>query len=171
MPPAERALLTERFGREIFPSLTPRAITVAPGFPVQVLPGLVLLLAVLLRDGEDGPMHLAVVKLPERLPRFLPVTGGSDLIPLEEVVRANVGALYPGRQVVEAHLFRLTRAAELDLDEDRAGNLLQAIEEAVGRRAVECGDADRGGADGCRPRCGSGCSGSFASSPARKPVP
>ncbi len=134
--PAERALLTERFGREIFPSLAPRAITAAPGFPVQVLPGLVLLLAVLLRDGEDGPMHLAVVKLPERLPRFLPVTGGSDLIPLEEVVRANVGALYPGRQVVEAHLFRLTRAADLELVEDRAGNLLQAIEEAVGRRAA-----------------------------------
>ena len=133
---AERALLVERFSREIFPSLAPRAITAAPGFPVQVLPGLALLLAVLLRDGEEGPTHLAVVKLPERLPRFLPVTGGSDLIPLEEVVRANVGALYPDRRVVEAHLFRLTRAADLELAEDRAGNLLQAIEEAVGRRAV-----------------------------------
>jgi polyphosphate kinase len=134
--PPERALLVERFRREIFPSLTPRAITTAPGFPVQVLPGLALLLAVLLRDGDDGPIHLAVVKLPERLPRFLPVTGGSDLIPMEEVVRANLGALYPDRQVVEAHLFRLTRAADLELAEDRAGNLLQAIEEAVGRRAV-----------------------------------
>jgi polyphosphate kinase len=134
--PAERALLTERFNREIFPSLAPRAITVAPGFPVQVLTGLALLLAVLLRDGADGPTHLAVVKLPERLPRFLPVTGGADLIALEEVVRENIGALYPGRQVLEAHLFRLTRAADLELVEERAGNLLQAIEEAVGRRAV-----------------------------------
>jgi polyphosphate kinase len=134
--PAERALLTERFRREIFPSLAPRAITAAPGFPVQVLPGLELLLAVILRDGEDGPSHLAVVKLPERLPRFLPVTGGGDLIALEEVVRANVGALYPDRRVAEAHLFRLTRAADLELEEDRAGNLLQAIEEAVGRRSA-----------------------------------
>jgi len=134
--PADRAVLVERFQREIFPSLAPRAITAAPGFPVQVLPGLALLLAVLLRDGDDGPTHLAVVKLPERLPRFLPVTGGSDLIPLEAVVRANVGALYPDRRVVEAHLFRLTRAADLELAEDRAGNLLHAIEEAVGRRAA-----------------------------------
>jgi polyphosphate kinase len=133
--PAERALLGERFRREIFPSLAPRAITAAPGFPVQVLPGLELLLAVILRDGDAGPSHLAVVRLPERLPRFLPVTGGGDLIPIEEVVRANVGALYPDRQVAQAHLFRLTRAADLELAEDRAGNLLQAIEEAVGRRA------------------------------------
>jgi polyphosphate kinase len=134
--PAERALLTERFRREIFPSLAPRAITAAPGFPVQVLPGLELLLAVILRDGEEGPSHLAVVKVPDRLPRFLPVTGGSDLIPIEEVIRANVGALYPDRRVTGAHLFRLTRAADLELEEDRAGNLLQAIEEAVGRRAA-----------------------------------
>jgi polyphosphate kinase len=134
--PADRALLAERFRREIFPSLTPRAITAAPGFPVQVLPGLELLLAVILRDGDEGPTHLAVVKLPERLPRFLPVTGGSDLIPIEDVVRANVGAVYPDRRVIEAHLFRLTRAADLELAEDRAGHLLQAIEEAVGRRAA-----------------------------------
>jgi polyphosphate kinase len=133
---AERAVLTERFRREIFPSLAPRAITAAPGFPVQVLPGLELLLAVLLRDSDDGPSHLAVVKLPERLSRFLPVTGGGDLIPIEEVVRANVGSLYPDRRVAEAHLFRLTRAADLELAEERAGNLLQAIEEAVGRRAA-----------------------------------
>jgi polyphosphate kinase len=134
--PAERALLAERFRREIFPSLAPRAITAAPGFPVQVLPGLELLLAVILRDGDEGPSHLAVVKVPDRLSRFLPVTGGSDLIPIEEVIRANVGALYPDRRVTEAHLFRLTRAADLELEEDRAGNLLQAIEEAVGRRAA-----------------------------------
>jgi polyphosphate kinase len=133
---AERALLAERFRREIFPSLAPRAITAAPGFPVQVLPGLELLLAVILRDGDHGPTHLAVVKLPDRLPRFLPVTGAGDLIPIEDVVRANVGAVYPDRQVVEAHLFRLTRAADLELVEERAGNLLQAIEEAVSRRAA-----------------------------------
>jgi polyphosphate kinase len=100
------------------------------------MPHLVLLLAVVLRDGDGGPVHQAFVKLPERLPRFLPVTGGGDLITLEEVVRANVGALYPDRRILEAHLFRITRAADLELAEDRSGNLLQAIEEAVGRRAA-----------------------------------
>lgn len=132
----ERALLEDRFRREIFPSLAPRAITAAPGFPVPVMPHLVLLLAVVLRDGDTGPVHQAFVKLPERLPRFLRVSSASDLVSLEEVVRANVGALYPDRRLIEAHLFRITRAADIELAEDRSGNLLQAIEEAVGRRAA-----------------------------------
>ncbi len=131
-----RAVLEERFRREIFPLITPRAITVSPGFPVAVMPQLALLLAVLLQDAETGPTHVAYLRLPERLPRFLPVPDSDDRIALEEVIRANLGALYPRRQVDGAWPFRITRAAELELEEEEAGNLLQAIEESVQRRVL-----------------------------------
>lgn len=136
LDPASRALLEAQFRHEIFPLLTPRAITVSPGFPVPLMPQLTLLLAVVLQDVQAGPLHFAYLRLPERLPRLLPVPGSSDLIPLEEVVRANLQLLYPGRVMEGAWLFRLTRAAELDLSDEDAGDLLQAVEESVGRRAL-----------------------------------
>jgi polyphosphate kinase len=70
------------------------------------------------------------------LPRFLPIEGTGDRITIEEVVRANLDSLYSRRQVEGAWLFRLTRAADLELEEEDAGNLLQAIEESVQRRAL-----------------------------------
>ena len=136
LPDAARAALEGRFRREIFPLITPRAITVSPGFPVAVMPQLSLLIAVQLQDAETGPTHVAYLRVPDRLPRFLPVEGTRDLIPIEEVVRANLESLYSRRQVEGAWMFRLTRAAELELEEEEAGNLLQAIEESVQRRAL-----------------------------------
>ncbi len=135
LTPTSRALLEVQFQREIYPLLTPRAITVSPGFPVAVMPHLTLLMAVVLQDAGAGPMHFAYLRLPERIPRFLPIPDSTDLILLEEVVRANLQLVYPERQIEGAWLFRLTRAAELDLADEDAGNLLQAIEESVGRRA------------------------------------
>jgi len=134
--PTSRALLQEQFQREIFPLVTPRAITVSPGFPVPVMPHLNPLIAVILHDGQTGPAHFAYLRLPDRIPRFLPVPDSNDLILLEEVVRNNLRLVYPDRRIEGAWLFRLTRAAELDLSDEDAGNLLQAIEESVGRRAV-----------------------------------
>ncbi|HEX6106843.1 MAG TPA: polyphosphate kinase 1 [Gemmatimonadales bacterium] len=128
--------LGAQFRREIFPLLTPRAITVSPGFPVAVMPQLSLLLAVLLHDPDTGPTHVAYLRLPDRLPRFLTVPGTSDRIAIEEVVRANLEPLYPRRAIQGAWVFRLTRAADLELEEEDAGNLLQAIEESVRRRAL-----------------------------------
>ena len=129
---ASRDRLMERFHREIFPLLTPRAITMSPGFPVPLLPHLTLCLAVSLPD-EAGPTHFAYLRIPDRVPRFLPLDGG-EVTPVEDVVRANAAAFYPERSVGGAHLFRLTRAAEIDLDEEESGDLLQAIGEAVGGR-------------------------------------
>ena len=136
LSPTSRALLQAQFQREIFPLVTPRAITVSPGFPVPVMPHLTPLIAVMLHDGQTGPAHFAYLRLPDRIPRLLPVPDSSDLIPLEEVVRQNLHLVYPDRRIEGAWLFRLTRAAELDLSDEDAGNLLQAIEESVGRRAV-----------------------------------
>ena len=131
-----RAALEDQFRREIFPLITPRAITVSPGFPVAVMPQLSLLLAVLLQDAETGPTHVAYLRFPERLPRFLAVPGTGDRIAIEEVVRANLEPLYPRRRIEGAWPFRITRAADLELQEQESGNLLQAIEESVGRRAL-----------------------------------
>jgi polyphosphate kinase len=136
LPDPARAGLESRFRREIFPLITPRAITVSPGFPVAVMPQLSLLVAVLLQDSETGPTHVAYLRVPDRLPRFLPIEGTGDRITIEEVVRANLDSLYSRRQVEGAWLFRLTRAADLELEEEDAGNLLQAIEESVQRRAL-----------------------------------
>jgi polyphosphate kinase len=136
LTPTTRALLQEQFQREIFPLVIPRAITVSPGFPVPVMPHLNPLIAVMLHDGQTGPAHFAYLRLPDRIPRFLPVPDTDDLILLEEVVRNNLHLVYPERRIGGAWLFRLTRAAELDLSDEDAGNLLQAIEESVGRRAV-----------------------------------
>ena len=130
-----RALLQAQFQREIFPLVMPRAITVSPGFPVPLMPHLTPLIAVMLQDGQTGPAHFAYLRLPERVPRFLPVPDSNDVILLEDVVRANLNLVYPERRIEGAWLFRLTRAAELDLSDEDAGNLLQAIEESVGRRA------------------------------------
>jgi polyphosphate kinase len=136
LSPTSRAMLEARFQREIFPLLTPRAITVSPGFPVPVMPNLTPLLAVVLQDSRTGPLHFAYLRIPERVPRFMPVPDSSDLIPIEDVIRANLHLVYPDRRIEGAWLFRLTRAAELDLSDEDAGNLLQAIEESVGRRAL-----------------------------------
>jgi polyphosphate kinase len=132
--PDDRDRLTERFHREIQPLLTPRAITMSPGFPVPVLPHLALCLAVLLHDDRTGPSHLAYLRMPERLPRFLPTGVTGELIAIEELVRANAAAIYPERGVESAHLFRLTRAGDYELDDEGSGDLLQAVEEAVGQR-------------------------------------
>lgn len=128
---AERDSLRQLFRDEVLPLLTPRAITVSPGHPFPTVPPLTLAFAVMLGD-ETGPAHYAYLKLPPEVPRFLETPGG--FLPLEELVRAELHQVYPDRSVSGAWLFRITRLSDLDLDESRAGNLLQAMEEDLDRR-------------------------------------
>lgn len=131
--PAQEALRA-LFAAELLPVLTPRAVTMSPGHPFPLIPQLVLTFGVVLQDVRTGPVHFASLPLKLRLDRFLPVPGSSDLIPVEEVVRANIQAFYRDRPVEGAWLFRITRAAELEFSDEEAGDLLQAIEEEVKRR-------------------------------------
>ncbi len=133
---SERDTLRARFRSEFFPLLTPRAITMSPGHPFPLIPSLTLSLAVALQGEATGPIHFAYMRLPSVLPRFVELPGGGDLIPIEQVVTANLGALYPGRRVEEVALFRVTRAGDLELEEAGAGDLLQAIEEELDQRTV-----------------------------------
>jgi polyphosphate kinase len=93
-------------------------------------------MAVALQGEATGPLHFAYVRLPSALPRFVELPAGGDLIPIEEIVTANLGTLYPGRRVEEVALFRVTRAGDLELEEAGAGDLLQALEEELDQRTV-----------------------------------
>ena len=131
---AARAALARHFEAEMLPILTPRALTLSPGHPFPIIPQLTLTFGVVLLDVRTGPVHFATLPLRARLERILAVPGSEDLILVEEVIRANIQAFYPDRIVEGAWLFRITRGADLDVNEEEAGDLLQAIEEEVKRR-------------------------------------
>ena len=130
----EQQAMREHFDEQIFPVLTPQALTRAPGHPFPHIANLSVSLAAMVRDHVDGPVHFAHIRVPSGLSRFVTLPNGRDRIPLEDVIAANLAALYPGRSVEEVHAFRITRSGDIHVDEEGAANLLQAIEEEVRRR-------------------------------------
>jgi polyphosphate kinase len=119
---------------ELLPALTPLAMTLSPGHPFPRLKHLSLSLAVVLLDRPGTAPHFAQVELPDDAPRFTPVPGMHAVIAIEELVRANLDLLYPSSVVEQAYAFRVTRGADLEIEEDRAPSLLHAVEEASRRR-------------------------------------
>ncbi len=131
----ERDVLAARCRDEIHPALTPLAMTLSPGHPLPHLPHLGLSLAVVFRPQSGGRPHLAEFELPADVPRLIPVPGREGaVISIEALLRANVDLLHPNVQVEGAHLFRVTRAGDLAIDEDEAESLLVAVAEAAVRR-------------------------------------
>ena len=128
---AERADLRERFDTRIFPVLTPLAVD--PGHPFPYISDLSLNLAVLVRDPSDGRVRFARVKVPNTLPRWVPVAG-TRFVPLEQVIASHLRALFPGMEVLEHHAFRVTRNADLTLEDEEADDLLAAVEMELRRR-------------------------------------
>jgi len=131
---SQREWLRDYFTEQIFPIITPQALTRAPGHPFPLIPNLRLSLAVVVQDSQAGPPHFAYLRVPDTLPRFVPIGDGSGFVAAEEIIRANLGQVYPGRIVEEAYPFRVTRGAELELDEHHAASLLKVIEEETKRR-------------------------------------
>ncbi len=129
----QRDNLLRYFTDQVFAALTPQAITRAPGHPFPVIPNARLCLAVVVRDPRSGALHFACVRLPEGQPRFVPLAG-ETFVPLEDVVRGGLDALYPGRSVEGAYAFRITRSGDLELAEERAASLLRVVEEETKRR-------------------------------------
>jgi polyphosphate kinase len=135
LAPEQQAGLRARCRDDIYPELTPLAMTLSPGHPLPHLPHLGLSLAVVFRSGASSEAHLAELELPRDTQRLLPVPGRAlTVIPVEEVLRANVDLLYPNAHVDGAHLFRVTRAGDLELDERSADDLLTAVSDATERR-------------------------------------
>jgi len=129
----ERREIDTRFEQQVFPALTP--LVIGLGRPFPYISNLSLSLGVLLRDSESGNEIIARVKVPkELLGRFLPLgDGGLTFVPLEEVIAANLDALFPGIEVIDHGYFRVTRDADFNVS-DEADDLLQAVQDELRRR-------------------------------------
>ncbi len=129
--PEELAELEQRFEQEIFPVLTP--LGVGPGQPFPYISGLSLSLGVLARDPDTGEERFARVKVPEGLPRFFPIGSRGCLLQLEQVITHFLDRLFPGMEILEHAVFRVTRDADFELSDD-ADDLLEAVETELRRR-------------------------------------
>ena len=113
LPKKDSAELERLFAREIFPVLTP--LGVGPGQPFPYISGLSLSLGVLARDAQTGEERFARVKVPEALPRFVPLAGGRRFVPLEDVIAHFLPELFPGMELAERAVFRVTRDADFEV--------------------------------------------------------
>ncbi|MBA2380724.1 MAG: polyphosphate kinase 1 [Chloroflexi bacterium] len=129
--PDHHAALRQRFIDEIYPVLTPLAVD--PGHPFPYISTLSLSIAVGLRDPETGESGFARVKVPQILPRLFEVEPHRFVL-LDQIIEANLDLLFSGMEILEHHLFRVTRNADLAIEEDEADDLLMAIEEELRRR-------------------------------------
>ncbi|HEV7586004.1 MAG TPA: polyphosphate kinase 1 [Solirubrobacteraceae bacterium] len=131
-----RTELARHFQKTIFPALTPLAV--APGRPFPYISNLSLSLAVLVRDPITDQTVFARVKVPtEILPRFVALRSSVPeptlLVPLEDVIAHHLDALFPGMEIADYNVFRVTRDADLEVSDD-AADLLQAVEDELRRR-------------------------------------
>ena len=136
LPAVEQLRLHGWFRERVFPVLTPLAVD--PAHPFPYISGLSLNLAVLVRDPETGVERFARVKVPDNVGRFVEVQGGpagkARYLPLEELIGVHLQQLFPGLEVLAHHAFRVTRNADLEVEEDRDEDLLQALERELSRR-------------------------------------
>jgi polyphosphate kinase len=128
---AEHGRLRELFRERIFPVLTPLAVD--PAHPFPYISGLSLNLAVVVRNPRTATEHFARVKVPPNFARFLPVAE-QRFVPLEDVIAAHLAQLFPGMDVLQHHMFRVTRNEDVEVEEDDAENLLTAMERELMRR-------------------------------------
>ncbi|GAA4886865.1 RNA degradosome polyphosphate kinase [Saccharopolyspora cebuensis] len=134
---AEQRSQSRYFEDHIFPVLTPLAVD--PAHPFPYISGLSLNLAVTVADPDGGVRRFARVKVPDNVPRLIRVEADREneratFLPLEELIAAHLDKLFPGMRVTEHHIFRVTRNADLEVEEDRDEDLLQAMERELARR-------------------------------------
>ena len=128
----DREHLGMLFRERVFPVLTP--LSVDPAHPFPYISSLSLNLAALVRDPATGSRRFARVKVPPLLPRFVELPDGERFVPIEQVIAAHLQVLFPGMEIVGHSVFRLTRDADFELEEDEGGDLLEAIESVLRRR-------------------------------------
>jgi len=131
LTPAEKAEIELFFDAKVFPVLTPLAVD--PSHPFPYISGLSLNLAVVVRNPVTGTELFARVKVPPLLPRFVEV-GPARFVPLEDIIAAHLHTLFPGMEIQQTHTFRVTRNEDVEVEEDDAENLLQALERELMRR-------------------------------------
>ena len=130
----EKSYINKIFTNRIFPVLTPLAVD--PSHPFPYISGLSLNLAVLVKQPETNEELFARVKVPASLPRFIETAefAGTRFIPLEKVIIANLHQLFPGMEIEDYYTFRITRNADLELEEEESENLLESMEQELLRR-------------------------------------
>jgi polyphosphate kinase len=129
--------LSNYFSEQIFPVLTPLAVD--PAHPFPYISGLSLNLAITVRDPEGGTERFARVKVPNNVHRLIRVEPNREsriatFLPLEQLIAAHLGELFTGMEVTEHHVFRVTRNADFEVEEDRDEDLLQALERELAQR-------------------------------------
>jgi polyphosphate kinase len=133
----QQRALSHYFRKEIYPVLTPLAFDT--GHPFPFMSNLSLNLAIELEDEESKTLKFARVKVPSILPRLLwlnAIKGFNDdgvirLIWLEDLIENNLAQLFPKMRIIQSHLFRLIRDADIEIEEDEAGDLLETIEQGI----------------------------------------
>jgi polyphosphate kinase len=121
------------FESDIFPVLTPLAVD--PTHPFPYISNLSLSLAVQLYDPDTRAERFARIKVPKSLPRWVPIGRAHHFVPVEQVISANLGALFPGMEILGSWAFRVTRYSDLEVKaSDETEDLLTAIEEQVFQR-------------------------------------
>ena len=124
-------------GAQIFPVLMPLAVD--PAHPFPYISGLSLNLSVRVRNSRTGRQEFARVKVPQMLPRFVRVDPDESIedaryVTLEELIANHLGDLFPGMEIVEHHVFRVTRNEDVEIEEDETENLIKALEKELLRR-------------------------------------
>ena len=141
----QRTYVQNLFKEQIFPVLTPLAVD--PSHPFPYISNLSLNLAVVVKDPDRDNELFARIKVPKVLPRFIPLpeelrqSQGKKVsawtgVPLEQVITHNLQSLFPGMNIFECHPFRVTRNADLAVEEDEADDLMLAIEKELRKRRV-----------------------------------
>ncbi len=131
---AQRGRIEQFFEREVFPVLTPIGIDASHPFPLLL--NLSLNVAALVEEEPEAPLRLAVVQVPNVLPRLVEVGSESDtvFVLLEDVVREFVHRLFPGKRIVDTAVFRITRDAEIEFDDEGGRDFLEVVQQELRKR-------------------------------------
>ena len=134
---ADRAQMREIFSQQIFPVLMPLAVD--PAHPFPYISGLSLNLSIRVRNSRTGKEQFARLKVPQMLPRFVRIDQRETVdqmrfIALEDLIANHLGDLFPGMEILDHHVFRVTRNEDVEVDEDETENLIQALERELLRR-------------------------------------
>lgn len=131
---SERAFVDDFFARQVFSILTPLAVD--SGHPFPFISNLSKSIGVMLEHpGRPEPLFVRI-KSPENLPRYVPLPRNNHFIPLEQIITGNLDELFPGMRVLEHQLFRVTRNADVEFDEEDADDLLAQVEQELRRRRM-----------------------------------
>jgi polyphosphate kinase len=132
LSPDDRQRLTDLFDERIFPVLTPLAVD--PAHPFPYVSNLSFNLAVLVRHPMTGDVRFARIKIPSFVERFVDVGDRARFVPVEQVIAAHLDRLFPAMSIESHSTFRVTRDADLDIREDEADDLMDAIESELQRQ-------------------------------------